>query len=215
MQLKLRVILLILFTLVFFVLFCIVWLDNVLIQALTLLAVLLSTALRFSIYGLWKKIISISPILVFLCLIYALLGIWGFGKPPSYWFHYGITRTLILTSSLLYMQIAISWLNPEDFLDSTLSIQSLKYLILGKHLYNKSISAYRDLCVFSTYMPSNQVRNKTWKELFINRLAVVLALIAYVLNEATLKGEMIDERIRLCHPEAGTELKKKQSCKRS
>ncbi len=192
----------ILITLVFFGLFCIVWIENPLVQLLVLPAVLIVAAFQFGLPGLWKKIITISPVVLLLAFVYLLFGVWGWGQTTEYWVHYGITRTLVLANSLFFMQIVISWLKPEDFLDSSLSIHKLKYLILGQHLYSVSLSAYRELCLFSVFMPTNQLRKRKWKSLFQTRLAVILALIAYVISEATLKGEMIDERIRLCHQRA-------------
>jgi len=196
-----KIILTLLSILVFFALFCIVWLENVWIQAVGLMLIL---ALSFFIRQpkrLWKLILSFSPFFLMLALIYFLLGLFGFGMSMEYWLHYGSTRTMLLASSLLYMQIAFRFLNLEALLELPLPIHSLKYIILGKHLYEVASTAYSELCVFSDFMPMNQAVKQSFMGRIRIKLVVILALVSFVISEATIKGEMIDERIRHCWPE--------------
>jgi len=183
----------------FFVLFCIVWLENTLVQALVLGLVSVAGVINYGFRRMWKNILNLSPFILLLAFVYLLLSIFGFGKPSHYWIHYGLTRSLVLASSLIFMQLVISRLRLDDFLDFPLSIHKQKYVILGIYLYDIAITAYHDLSEFSTYIASNQLGDRRLKTLFRIRLAVVLGLITYIINEATLKGEMLDERIRLCH----------------
>ncbi|GAB1365530.1 hypothetical protein MASR1M36_04010 [Candidatus Cloacimonadaceae bacterium] len=80
-------------------------------------------------------------------------------------------------------------------------IHSLKYIILGKHLYEVASTAYSELCVFSDFMPMNQAVKQSFMGRIRIKLVVILALVSFVISEATIKGEMIDERIRHCWPE--------------
>ncbi len=194
-----RIILAVFSIILFFVLFCIVWLEHTSVQALALGLVVFAGVINFGFRRMWKIILNLSPFILLLAFVYLLLSIFSFGHPSGYWIHYGLTRSFVLASSLIFMQLVISRLRLDDFLDFPLSIHKQKYIVLGIYLYEIAITAYHELSELSTYIASNQLGDRRLKTLFRIRLAIVLGLITYIINEATLKGEMLDERIRLCH----------------
>ena len=194
-----RLILVALALVLFFVLFCIVYLESLTIQLAMLLIVILFSACTFSAKVLIKRIYHLLPFILLLFGVYLIFAVFQIGKSRAHWIHYGLTRTTLLLSSLLFMQVLINWLRIDSFLDFPIGIDKLKYIILGKLLYRIAFSSYSELCLFVDSIPGEQQKNATLKSKFQKHLIVLLALITYVINEATLKGEMIDERIWHCY----------------
>ena len=194
-----RLLLVSLALILFFVFFCFIYLENTPVQLVVLGVVLLLSAWTFKLKGLLKKLYHFLPFILLLFGVYVIFALFQIGHNNDYWIHYGITRTTLLISSLMFIQVLITWLNIDSFLDFSLGIEKLKYIILGKTLYKIAFSSYSELCLLVDFIPSEQCRKITVKRKFYKRLIVLLALITYVLNEATLKGEMIDERILHCH----------------
>jgi len=199
----------ILILLLYFALFCIVWLEQAYLQLGVLIIVVVGGCVAFSFSGMLKRLLFLAPFFLFLAFTYLVLAWAGFGKTPAYWLHYGITRTLLLLSSLLLMQLLVVWIKLDDFLDLPLDISKTKYIILGKILYRDATVSYQELCVFGSFIPSNQALKLSMKRKFQLRIATVLALISYIIHEANLKGEMIDARIRLCYGSEKQPLQKK------
>lgn len=197
----LRIVLVCFAILLFFVLFCIVWLDSVLIQGIGFTFTLALAIILFKPKRMWKLFLSFFPFFIMLTAIYLLLGVWGLGQSKEYWFHYGLTRTILLANSLLIMQIALRFVNVDALLDLPLNIHTMKYFILGKHLFEAASKTYSELCVYSEFMPLNQIQTPSFQKRLKIKLVQILALVSFVISEATLKGEMIDERIRHCWPE--------------
>ncbi|HQC08833.1 MAG TPA: transposase [Candidatus Cloacimonas acidaminovorans] len=194
-----RLLLVSLALIVFFVFFCLIYLENIPVQLVVLGVVLLLSAWTFKLKGLLKKLYHFLPFILLLFGVYFIFAFFQIGQNKDYWIHYGITRTTLLISSLMFIQVLITWLKIDTFLDFPLGIEKLKYIILGKMLYKIAFSSYSELCLFVDSIPAEQAGKITLKKKFRKRLIVLLALITYVINEATLKGEMIDERIWHCH----------------
>jgi hypothetical protein len=181
------------------------WLPNWQLQLLALLAI--STLYLIHLGGL-KLLYQIKMLLPFvgsLLLIYALFIIIGLspagGSALNYWLAYGLPRVLLLISSILLLRIFISWMRIEDFYNSGLSIQHLKYLILGRILYRAAFHSYPLIKDWQSLIPTQQIAERSFKQKFRSALTASLALALYVLGEATLKGEMIDNRIANCYKE--------------
>lgn len=183
----------------FFIFFCIVYLEDETIQFVVLGVIFLLSCWSFSVKGILKKIWHLLPFVLLLVSVYVIFAVFQIGKSRAEWIHYGLTRTTLLISSLLFIQVLINWLQLNSFLDIPWGIEKLKYVILGKILYKLAFSSYSDLCLFVDCIPSEQTRSASLPRKFRKRLIVLLALIIYVINEAILKGEMIDERIWHCH----------------
>ncbi|MFA7223648.1 MAG: transposase, partial [Candidatus Cloacimonas sp.] len=135
-----RLILVALALVLFFVLFCIVYLESLTIQLAMLLIVILFSAWTFSAKGLIKKIYHLLPFILLLFGVYLIFAVFQIGKSRAHWIHYGLTRTTLLLSSLLFMQVLINWLRIDSFLDFPIGIDKLKYIILGKLLYRIAFS---------------------------------------------------------------------------
>jgi len=185
--------------LIFIVLFCFVWLESVLHQAVGLCAVLVLAACVFGAKKLLHELRNLSLFILFLVVIYGLFALLQIGEGTAYWLHYGITRSSLLINTLLFMQIVVTRIKIDDILDFPLDIHKLKYIILGKLLFIEASGSYAQLCVFMKLIPTQQQRNRNVLWRLRSSLAVLLALLSFTIHEATLKGEMIDERIRCCH----------------
>ena len=194
-----RVILGLVFLCVFVLLFCFIWLESVSAQALGFGFVFIFSLLFISPGKLLKALWLLSPFILMLTGVYALFALLRIGEGRSYWLHYGLSRTLLFLSTLLFMQLLISRIKIDDLLSFPMSINKLKYIILGKLLFNEAATSYQQLCLFVEFIPTEQRGLKRFLRLLRKKLIVLLALVSYIINEATLKGEMIDERIKHCH----------------
>ncbi|HRX76251.1 MAG: hypothetical protein LHW46_01875 [Candidatus Cloacimonetes bacterium] len=186
-------------------LFGILWLSN---WQLQLLAMLIIGALSLIFVG-WQKCLKqfrlLLPFVGTLVLIYGIFIIFdispGEDTALSYWLAYGLPRILLLISSIYLLRFFISFMRIEDFYDSGISIHLLKYLILGRILYQAAFESYPLIKAWQSLIPSEQLLAKGFRQRFRSALTASLALALYVLEEAVMKGEMIDNRIANCYKE--------------
>jgi hypothetical protein len=175
------------------------------LQSLALLLICLLSVLRLGLHKLLSQIKLLLPFVGMLILVYGIFIILGISPQGttalSYWLAYGLPRILLLISSILLLRIFISFMRMQDFFDSGLSIHYLKYLILGRILYRAAFHSYPLLREWQSLIPSEQNEEATLKQRYRKALTTTLALALYVLGEATLKGEMMDNRIANCYEE--------------
>lgn len=183
----------------FITMFCVVWLENWHIQIIGLGLALVTASVVFNPRRLLKELKLLLPLILLLALVYGIFAFFEIGFSSTYWLHYGLSRTALLLNTLLFMQILISRIKLDDFLYLPWNINKLKYIILGKLLYNISISAYEELSCFNELIPSEQEPNPHIKKRIKSRLITLLALISLIIGEATRKGERIDACIINCH----------------
>ena len=202
---KLRLVLAGLIFGLFCLLFGVIWLENNCLQAIALLAVLLLCLIWLGHNRTWKQLKVIAPFAISLLLIYSLLVILGIApgeeKALDYWLRYGLPRLLLLVSTLLTFRLCVSLLCYERMLRILPGIHWQKYLILGRILYQAAFRSYPTLKAWQELIPSARISDRGFKTRFNKTLAASLALALYVMEEARLKGEQIDNRIECCHKE--------------
>ncbi|MDY0151047.1 MAG: transposase [Candidatus Cloacimonas sp.] len=186
--------------LVFIILFCFVWLQSWIIQVAGLLGVIAIAALLFKPKKLGRELLLLAPFVLLLAVIYAIFAIFKIAGSTAYWIHYGLSRTALLLSTILFMHVLISRIKIDDFLFLPWGIQKLKYIILGKLLYSLSFKSYPIMCMFTELIPSEQVSKPKMRERIRSRLISLLALISLIIGESSLKGQMIDACIQHCYP---------------
>ena len=103
-----RLLLVTLALILFFVFFCFIYLENIPVQLVVLVVVLLLSAGTFKPKGLIKKLYHFSPFILLLFGVYFIFALFQIGHNRDYWIHYGITRTTLLISSLMFIQVLIT-----------------------------------------------------------------------------------------------------------
>ena len=175
------------------------------LQLLALLLISLLSMIRPGLPKLLNQIKILLPFVGMLVIIYTIFIILGISpagtEPLSYWLAYGLPRILLLISSILLLRVLISFLRVEDFYRNGLGIHRIKYLILGRILYRAACHSYPKLREWQSLIPGEQNAKPTLRQRFRSALCSTLALALYVLGEATLKGEMMDNRIDNCYKE--------------
>lgn len=180
------------------VLFCFLWLDNVAIQ-IGLLAINITIMLiRLGLKKFLSEMILLLPFLLSLALIYGILAGFQIGYPAAYWLNFGITRSALLLSSMFFMQFMLAWISIEEIQELPLNINTLKYIILGNLLYKEAVSAFANIELYMRMIPSEQYGKRNYISKLRSKLSCLLALLAYIISLAALKGEMIDNRIYNC-----------------
>jgi len=183
------------------VLFCFLWLDSVYFQ-LGLLGVLLTTVLTILPWqGIVRELRILIPLLVSLFIVYCIFAIFQIGNSSAYWIRFGITRSSLLISSMLFMRIFFHWLTMDDILNLPFSISVIKYLILGQLLYEVAVDSYNEIMQLMDLFPGDQFKKKNFKATVNKRITSLLALMAYTMSLASEKGERIDEVISHCYRE--------------
>ncbi len=185
--------------LAFIVLFCFVWLENSAYQVIGLCLVTCYSVFFFGVRKLLRELRILAPFMLFLVAIYGMFALLNIGEGTAYWLHYGITRSALLVSTLLFMQIIIAQIDIDDILNFPLHISKLKYLILGKLLFMEISGSYSQLCVFMQFIPTQQCEKRNLLGRVRKSITVLLALLIFTIREATEKGEMIDARISHCY----------------
>lgn len=189
----------------FFALFSFVWMDNVALQALAFITLSALLCLHKGVQPWLKELCLLLPFMLLLMTVYLLFGLAGLGGDiagtgkVSYWMRYGGVRLLLLVNTLLCVRVAFSMVSFDDILRLPLSIRWLKYVILGRVLYQAAFGKYNALVLHQSMIPSQQISSRRFKDKIHDKLASVLALALYILAESRHKGEMIDNRIRHCH----------------
>lgn len=191
--------------LIFFVMVGIVWLMRLEIQLLVFGLTSLLLILRRGAQAYLRELCLLLPFILSLAVVYLIFALLGFkpagatGTALEYWINYGGVRVLVLLSVIFTLQLLSSLISWHDILRLPLSISKLKYLILGKSLYEMAFSSFAGITRHLSLIPGNQIRPKSLKSKFQLRLAYLLALLYIVLSESERKGELIDNRIKHCH----------------
>ncbi len=151
--------------------------------------------ITYFIFGLFSLEIGKSLNFVFLTKVI---------EPSSwtiYWNLYGLSRVLGIFNTFIFLNLLISEIKIEDIFSLPLDINKLKYLILGKSLFNSAKDSVEKIDFFIDMFPCYQLEQKklSFKEKFNKKLLTVLGLVFFVLRETIIQGEMIDNRIENCH----------------
>ena len=200
-----KLILLSVLFIVFNLLWGILWLPLWKLQLLTLCIIMMLSLIYLGGNQLLKQLKILLPFVGTLIFIYAIFIILGISPDNenalAYWLAYGLPRILLLLSSILLLRIFVSWMRIEDFYNSGLSIHRLKYIILGRILYQAAFHSYPLIKDWLALIPSEQGGKRSFKQRYNFALTASLALALYVLGEADMKGEMMDNRIANCYKE--------------
>ncbi len=208
MKAMIKLCVIILLILAFFVWFCIVWADNTAVQLLFLGGAWIAAWLRIGLLGLWHQMRLMLPLMLTLVVVYMLFGLVGFGLPPGlepgihplqYWFVFGAVRAVLFLNTLLWVRILFSFVAMDDIESLPLSLHRKKGLLLGRILYRLAMETVDNAGFYQRLIPSNQQRRTKLRKKIKNKLAIVLCLLFVVLIEAKTHGELIDNRLRHCN----------------
>ncbi len=189
----------------FFVVVCGIYLNDLLIQAISFLVLSL---LLLSISGdrnLFLGFRVMAPFLISLIIIYFIFGFLKVStqdKEPGtliYWLVYGARRILLFVNSFLAVKLFFALVSFDELLLLPLKIGVQKYIILGKILYGTSFSAYSRLTFYQRLIPTEQVDRQSFSHRFKVRLSTLLALMLTLMSDAKEKGQLIDNRLLMCH----------------
>ena len=185
--------------------FAIIWFSDLYVQSFGLLG---ATILYLAILGsksLLAQFRILFPFLGMLIAVYALFILLGIDPSQKgafrYWLAYGLPRALLLVNAFLAFRLCFSIVSVDGMLQSKMSIHRLKYIVLGKILYEAAVHSYKELKNWQDMIPSMRGKKPNLREMFKRNLCATLALVLYVLAEAELKGERIDNLIQNCHEE--------------
>lgn len=150
--------------------------------------------------GQMKLLLPFVGMLAIIYLGFILIGIDPSGQGSTeYWLAYGLPRMLLLINAILAFRLCFAMISFEEILRSGISIHRLKYVILGKILFDAATHSYAEIRMWQGMMPSMQRGSSGVKDRFFRALSVTLALILYIMAEAEMKGERIDNLIMQCH----------------
>lgn len=115
----------------------------------------------------------------------------------------GANIVLNLIHTIFFIRMIFSFIRVEDFLKIQMGIKYLKWLLLGKLLFAKGNCAIQNIEFYVSQFPNLKTKKednivKRWRTWFRKNLIVLLALIFYIMQEATVRGELIDNRIEHC-----------------
>ena len=194
---------------VLFILYCIafgiLWLHNIPLQFIALGLTLLLSLFILGARKIGQQLLILLPFVLMLSLVYAIFILFGISPkgtvPLAYWVHYGLPRVLLLLSSFLAFRLCYAYVSVDDLISSNLGIHRIKYLILGKILYDAAFHSYAQIKMWQELSPGMRQKPKGFKMRFKRALAATLALVLFTLAEAESKGERIDNLIENCHKE--------------
>ncbi|MDZ4182588.1 MAG: hypothetical protein U1B83_06910 [Candidatus Cloacimonadaceae bacterium] len=191
--------------LVFLAVFCVILLDHLVAQSLCFAILALIVIYRRGLRHFLIEMKLLMSFTISMLVIYLVFGLFGLrtssGVPGSvaYWLSFGSTRILLLFNTILFIQTVFSMISYDDLLSLKLGIERSKYLILGKILYDAAFSSHPDIALHHSMIPTEQGGKRSFSRRFASTLTRVLALLYFIISEARLKGEMIDNRILHCH----------------
>ncbi len=150
----------------------------------------------------WRKLAAewklILPFVVSMLLVYLLIGL--IVSHLSYWLKYGWLRTLNFINTMFFFQLVLSLVSMRDIIGLPLKMSVRKHIILGRALFCLALQQNANLEFHLRLLPEYQNKRLSLRQLFLFKLQQALAIIILLLREARLKGELIDNRIRHCHP---------------
>ena len=118
------------------------------------------------------------------------------------WLRYGVNRILCFLSTVLALSFVVSFFRIDDALALPLPLSCRKSLILGESLFNTARGALDDSDLYLRHVPDQRILPDRWPArafaAFQRQLLIILTLIFYILNEAEIQGELIDNRIAHC-----------------
>lgn len=198
-----RLILASLLFLIWTVLFAIIWFQNLALQGAMMIGLVVGSFIFLGarrLVGQMKLLLPFVGMLAIIYLGFILIGIDPSGQGSTeYWLAYGLPRMLLLINAILAFRLCFAMISFEEILRSGISIHRLKYVILGKILFDAATHSYAEIRMWQGMMPSMQRGSSGVKDRFFRALSVTLALILYIMAEAEMKGERIDNLIMQCH----------------
>lgn len=198
-----RLILASLLFLIWTVLFAIIWFQNLALQGAMMIGLVVGSFIFLGarrLVGQMKLLLPFVGMLAIIYLGFILIGIDPSGQGSTeYWLAYGLPRMLLLINAILAFRLCFAMISFEEVLRSGISIHRLKYVILGKILFDATTHSYAEIRMWQGMMPSMQRGSSGVKDRFFRALSVTLALILYIMAEAEMKGERIDNLIKQCH----------------
>lgn len=185
------------------VLFAIIWFQNLALQGAMMIGLVVGSFIFLGarrLVGQMKLLLPFVGMLAIIYLGFILIGIDPSGQGSTeYWLAYGLPRMLLLINAILAFRLCFAMISFEEILRSGISIHRLKYVILGKILFDAATHSYAEIRMWQGMMPSMQRGSSGVKDRFFRALSVTLALILYIMAEAEMKGERIDNLIKQCH----------------
>ncbi|MBM9518583.1 hypothetical protein JWG39_01975 [Desulforhopalus vacuolatus] len=191
--------LLLFLALLFICLFCILWLDSGLAQGLALAGISVAGIVRTSPRQFFQELRLFASFVVLMGLFYLIFGIFSLnGHPLSWWSIFAAKRLALFLSTLLTFNVLLSFISMEDIFALPIAVGRKKYLLLGSSLYSTSRNAMENIELHTSLFPENQQQKCSMGGRFRRQLISILTLIFYILREAELQGELMDNRIQHC-----------------
>jgi hypothetical protein len=189
---------------------CIIWLEKTLFQSslFILISIIFMFLLGAEKYRAELKLML--PFVSILFIVYMVFGLVGFRATSihskvftimDYWFLFALSRIFLLLSTVLLIQLLISFFTLQDVMKLPIGIQRQKVIILARTLYIHALGVLDDFEFHIDGIPTNQVTGRSLKQYVHKKLALILALLFMVIKESQIGGELIDNRIRHCFKE--------------
>ncbi len=168
-------------------------------QASGFIALAILFILRCSLREFRDHLILFFGFAMTMLLVYLVFGLLKIqDRTLTYWLHIGAGRVLLFLNTMLAFGFLLSFLGLEDILSLPLPPERLKYLILGEILYRAAIRVMPRMRFYVSLFPEFQTGKRGVRREFRAQLITVLGLICFVLREAEIRGEMLDNRLRHC-----------------
>lgn len=203
-----KIVSLLLYLLLFIYLFSYKFLDNQLIQTEYFIFISILYCLKNSFKSFFKDLKVFLPFISSMLLIYLLFGLFGFKgfgdyNPQSstiiYWTLFGVRRIFLFLSTALTFGTAFSFISIDDITSLPIDIKYLKFIILGKSLFENANNSFERFDFFIQMFPEFQKEEKQGlKKKFKKNLLIILGLIFFIIRESNIQGELIDNRIKHC-----------------
>ncbi|GAK51176.1 hypothetical protein U14_02418 [Candidatus Moduliflexus flocculans] len=185
-----------------------IYLDVWQAQVAYFAAILIVMALRKSFRQALAELRLFLPFVVMMLAIYAVFGLLNVkhDQPQqsalAFWLLYGVNRVLCFLNTALSLSLLLSWFQVNDVLALPIPIRYTKALILGRSLFTKARGALDEIDLHLRHFPDQRFLPARWHlrlfAAFQRQLLLVLTLIFYILEEAEIQGELIDNRITHC-----------------
>ncbi len=178
-------------------------------QAAYFAVIFVIIALRTSLKQAVAELRLFLPFVVMMLVIYAVFGLLQVrhDQQPqqsalAFWLIYGINRVFCFLNTALSLSLLLSWFRIDDVLALPIPIRYTKALILGRSLFSKARGALDDIDLHLRHFPDQRFLPARWHlrlfAAFQRQLLLILTLIFYILEEAEIQGELIDNRITHC-----------------
>lgn len=191
-----------------------IYINSTIVQSCVLLLILIGFLMRFSTKDLLAELRMLTSLAIIWLIIWIIIALLNIkltfvedqnSNETGFWvtMTIGINTIMNFINTVYFLKIVLSFVSVNDFLKVPLKYKYLKYIILGKILFEQGNHAIRYIELYISNFPDQKIFNndtfiKNAKKRFKKNLIILLALIFYILQESVIKGKLIDNRIKHC-----------------